>query len=80
MMVDRLQYLIAFEIKEELQRHVANAIEFIEKRSEAVIVQADHIPIWLRLGSRKALFVAWERFTKASNISRTGTARYKRTK
>ena len=62
-----------------MQKHVANATEFIEKRQNAVIVQADHMPTWLRLGRRSALFADRERFTKAAKFARAGEARYKRT-
>ena len=78
-MGNRLQYFVAFGDVTELERHVVKAAEFAEQRSETAIVMADHIPIWLRLGERKALFASWERFTNLYKIARKGDARYKRT-
>ena len=61
MMFDRLMYLAAFGTAEQLAKHVALVIEFELNRHNTVIVQADHMPIWLRLGSRAALFADWEK-------------------
>ena len=61
MMFDRLMYLVAFGTAEQLAKHVALVIEFELNRHNTVIVQADHMPIWLRLGSRNALFADWEK-------------------
>ena len=55
-MWDRLPYLIEFGDESQLQKHVVKAGEFKEHRSRTAIIMADHIPIWLRLGERKALF------------------------
>ena len=77
-MFDRLQYLAAFGSAEELHKHVALAKDFIGNRQHTVIVQADHMPIWLRLGSRNALYADWEKSGKNKGIKQ-GQATFKRT-
>ena len=44
-----------------MEKYSALVSQFIGNRDKLVILQADHTPIWLRLGSRKGLYADWEK-------------------
>ena len=70
-MKDRLIWEIAFGDLDTIKHHVSKAELFCAQRKLTVLVYADQMPFWIKIGSRKALFAAWEVQTKGKLAMQT---------
>ena len=68
--------MAAFGDKDTQKRHVAQPAMFMENRKHTVTYVAAQIPFYAKIGSRKELFMSWERQTKESKRALRGEQRY----
>ena len=55
---DRAQWLVGFGTEEDLKPHIADPPKFMERRAETAMVFSDQVPVWIKIGNRKAVFSA----------------------
>ncbi|CAE7473009.1 unnamed protein product [Symbiodinium sp. CCMP2592] len=58
--LDRTLWTACFSPLEELGNRVAKPSEFRDHVSDLVVICSDQIPLWIKSGSERELFAAWE--------------------
>eukprot|EP00973_Karenia_brevis_P003768 520027-Karenia_brevis.AAC.1 len=57
---DAMLWLAAFGEVSELERWVANPVEFIQNREKVVLGFSDQIPVWVKIGRNKQVYCSPE--------------------
>ena len=53
---DKIMWMVGFGTEQDLYKHVVKPAEFIAHRKDTVLIAADQIPFYAKIGSRESLF------------------------